>query len=128
MKKPAVTLLLFLFLITNSGIAVSLHWCGHQLASIDFFSSDMHKCPCGEKEMKPGCCEDKTLILKLKTELVKPIQFAFKTVVSEYVFIVVKHFDVLSLANYKCVATEFYSPPPLKPKIPDYILNRVFLI
>ena len=128
MKKIVATSLLFLFLITNSGLEVSLHWCGQQLASIDFFSSDMHKCPCGEKEMKPGCCEDKTLILKLKTELVKPIQFAFKTVVPEYVFIVVKHFDVLSLANYKCVATEFYYPPPFKPKVQDYIVNGVFLI
>lgn len=128
MKKTLTLSLLFLFLITNSGMAVSLHWCGHKLSSIDFFSTDKHKCGCGKKAIKPGCCKDKTITLKVKSDLAKANQFAFNNSVPKFIFSTANHFDILSLANYKCERSEFYYPPPIKPKVPDYILYGVFLI
>ena len=71
MKKVTAIFLLFLFLIANSGMVVSVHYCGGSLASIDFFSGEKHNCPCGEKPMKDNCCEDYATILKASDEVEK---------------------------------------------------------
>lgn len=71
MKKITAIFFLPLFLIANLGVAVSVHWCGGKLDSIDFFSDGKHKCKCGEKAMKLDCCKDKTVQLRASDELAK---------------------------------------------------------
>ncbi len=128
MKKVTAIFLLLLFLIANSGVAVSLHWCGGKLASIDFFADGEHHCKCGKKPMKPNCCKDKTVHLKASDELAKTNHFAFKIATPKFVFALPTQIVVLHSAQHLYAAPDFYHPPPFKPKAPIYLLDRVFLI
>ena len=77
MKKAAAISLLFLFLFTNSGIAVNVHWCRGKITSVKFFENDKYGCKCGKKAMKRGCCKDKSVILKAPLDPAKTNQFSF---------------------------------------------------
>lgn len=128
MKKVTAILLLLLFLIANSGVAVSLHWCGGKLASIDFFADGEHNCKCGKKAMKPNCCKDKTIHLNASDELAKTSHFAFKIATTKFLFAFLAPTEFVPSAKFKYVVSDFYHPPPFKPKNPIYLLDRVFLI
>lgn len=128
MKKITAILLLLIFLITNSGMAVSMHWCGGKLASIDFFSDNEHPCKCGKRAMKPDCCKDKTFQLKANNELTKTTHFAFKISVTKFLFTLANQIEVVPSGHFQYAASDFYHPPLFKPKAPIYLLDRVFLI
>ena len=120
MKKISAILLTLIFLTANSGMVLSIHWCGGKLASIDFFPDGEHKCKCGKRPMKPNCCKDKTLQLKANDELAKTTQFAFKVAVPKIDFIPIIQIEVLPSAQFLYAASDFYHPPPYKPKSPIY--------
>lgn len=128
MKKVTAILLLLLFLITNSGVAVSVHWCGGKLASIDFFEDGEHNCKCGKRPMKSNCCKDKTVHLKASDELAKPDPFAFKISTPKFVFALPIQKVVLHSAQQLFAVFYFNQSLVFKPKIPIYLLDRVFLI
>ena len=128
MKKITAILLLFIFLITNSGMAIAVHFCGKKLASIDFFSSDKHNCPCSKKAMKPGCCKDKTITLKAINDLTKVNQLALKVNTPKLVLATINQIEILTAPHFQYSSSEFYHPPPNKSKLPIHLLNRVFLI
>jgi len=128
MKKVTAIFLLFLFLIANSGMVVSVHYCGGSLASIDFFSGEKHNCPCGEKPMKDNCCEDHAAILKASDEVEKTNHYVLKTQLPQFEFSpFTKPFNEGSI-NLDYNISDFYHPPLFKPKSPIYLLDRVFLI
>ncbi len=127
MKKFKAILLLFLFVITNSGMAISIHWCGGKLSSVDFFSCSKNKCACGKKAMKPGCCKDKKVQFKVKDDLVKSNTVVFK-VSPPMLAISAQQFTIVPKVCFQYSAIDFYHPPPFKPKAPIYLLDRVFLI
>lgn len=126
MKKVTAIFLLLLFLIANSGVAVSVHWCGGKLASIDFFADGEHNCKCGKRPMKANCCKDKTVHLKANDELAKTNHFAFKFATPKFLFALPTQIVVLHSAQHLYAASDFYHPPPFKPKAPIYLLDRVF--
>jgi hypothetical protein len=128
MKKATAIFLLLLFLIANSGVAVSVHWCGGKLASIDFFADGEHNCKCGKKPMKPNCCKDKTVQLKANDELAKTSHFAFKIASPKFLFAFPTLIETVPAAQHQYLVSDFYHPPQFKPKTPIYLLDRVFLI
>ena len=128
MKKATAIVLLFLFLITNSGMAFSAHWCGGKLASIDFFSADNHPCKCGKRVMKHGCCKDKITHLKASNELNKTNKIVFNFTVFKFNCIQLNPIELLPVANFQYLAVDIYHPPPYKSKSPIYLLDKVFLI
>ncbi|MBC7383257.1 MAG: hypothetical protein H7296_09760 [Bacteroidia bacterium] len=130
MKKIVAILLLFSFFLANSGMAVSMHWCGGKITHISFFSNDSHLCSCKkkEKDMKPGCCKDKTAFFKLKSEINSPNNHSFKASVFQIIYIHFNQKETAYLSLYKFTNTFFYYPPPFKPKVPTYITNGVFII
>jgi hypothetical protein len=71
MKRITAIFFLLTFLMANTGMAVTVHYCGGKLSSINFFPLDGHYCKCGKKAMKKDCCKDKTTFLKMKDDLVK---------------------------------------------------------
>ncbi|MFM9943992.1 MAG: HYC_CC_PP family protein [Bacteroidia bacterium] len=128
MKRVTVIFLLFLFLIANSGLVVNVHYCGGSLASIDFFSNEKHKCPCGETPMKENCCAEQTAVLKVSNVIEKTDLYILKNQLPTFEFI---GFINLTIKPYLCLkyaVPDFYYPPPFKPKAPIYLLDRVFLI
>ncbi|MES2395090.1 MAG: hypothetical protein V4549_03770 [Bacteroidota bacterium] len=128
MRKATAIFLLLLFLIANSGVAISAHWCGGKLSSIDFFADREHKCKCGKKAMKPNCCKDKTLQLKANDELSKTNHFAFKISITKFLFPLARQIELVPPTQLQYVASNFYHPPPFNPKAPIYLLDRSFLI
>lgn len=127
MKKVTVIFLLLNFLLANTGMAVTMHWCGGKLTSVDYFSSG-HNCPCGKKAMKKDCCKDKTTFLKMKDDLAKTSQLTFKTPSPKFLFAFINVFELVPSAQFQYSVVSFYHPPPFKPKVPIYLLDRVFLI
>lgn len=128
LKRISAILLVVFFFISNSGMAITLHYCDGEISSINFFSTERQKCDCGEKAMKSSCCKDKTTIFKAKIDNAKINYFTFK---STHLKLIFKPFNqnVLALEtqlNY--TVSDFYLPPQFKPKVPIYLLDRVFLI
>lgn len=129
MKKIASILLLFLFLITNSGIAVNAHWCGKKLASVHLVSDSKHPCSCSKKTMKAKCCKNKTTILKTKTDVAKARHLELKSNSQNYTFTVANYYaEILPAVNFEQTASKFYHPPPTKHRVPIYLLDKVFRI
>ena len=91
-KKHIVLLLAFFLLISNSGLAFNIHYCGEKIAAISsvFSSDEVCKMPtekeekcCAKKQItKKKCCSDKEVSLKDTTE-----KFAFKSVSFDFDFI-----------------------------------------
>lgn len=128
MKKLTAILLTLLFLVSNSGMAVTMHWCSGKLTSIDFFSADKSLCKCEKPAMKSDCCKDKTTTFKAKNDMAQANYFAFKLTTPKFNFTVVNQIEVLPSANFQYYASAFYHPPSFKPKAPIYLLDRIFLI
>ena len=128
MKKIIAIFLLLLFLIANSGVAISVHWCGGKLASIDFFSDGEHSCKCGKRPMKANCCKDKTVHLQANDELATTTHFAFKIATPKFLFAFPTLIEIVPAAQNQYLVSDFYQPPQFKPKTPIYLWDRVFLI
>ena len=72
-KNLYCLLLAFSLLLSSSGIAINIHYCGEEVASIsinnDSKIADSEKNCCGEIEKKSHCCSDKILKLNQKSAL-----------------------------------------------------------
>lgn len=128
MKKFTAIFLLTVFLITNSGIAVTIHSCGGKIASIELISTNKHSCKCGKKVMKPGCCKSKTSTLNAQKDLVKVNQYIFKTVVPEFELSTFVLCVVVPTSVSASSILAFYRPPPDNPKVPRYLFNGIILV
>jgi hypothetical protein len=127
-KKVIAIFLLLLFLIANSGVTVSAHWCGGKLATIDFFADGEHNCTCGKQSMKPSCCKDKTFHLQANDELAKTSYFNFKIASPKFLFACTAPIEIATATQHQYLVSDFYHPPEFKPKTPIYLLDRIFLI
>ena len=128
MKRITAIFLLLTFLTANTGMAVTVHYCGGKLSSINFFPLDGHYCKCGKKAMKKDCCKDKTTFLKMKDDLVKTNLTAFKISTSKLILSLPKAIEFVPTAQTQLVVLSLYHPPPFKPTSPTYLLDRVLLI
>ncbi len=66
-------MLAFSLLLSSSGVAINIHYCGEEVASIslnnDSKIADSEKNCCGEIEKKSHCCSDKIVKLNQKNTL-----------------------------------------------------------
>jgi hypothetical protein len=129
MKAVKAIFFLLCFLIGNSGMVVSAHWCGGKLTHISFLV-EHDDCSCGKKvaEMKPDCCKDKVTTLKAEDDLNTTSAMIFKASVFKEIIIAASHVEIIAASFFHYSAPEFYRPPPDTPRHPVYLLNRVFLI
>lgn len=127
MKRFAAIFFLSLFLITNSGMAMAIHWCGGKLASVDFFLADKHPCPCGKKAMKSGCCQNTTTTFKACDELAKTTAFFYKASITSF-YLGEPQYFVSFISSEFLYSSYFYHLPPYKPKVPIYLIDRVILV
>jgi hypothetical protein len=128
MRIGLVFLLTFFYLLSSISSTINLHFCGGKIKSISIFSS-AKKCCCGFKKKNKGCCENKTIVLKIdskqylskisKVQSVKIISIPFISILeNESVFKVLKKIDI----------AEIYQPPPLFCSTSIFIKNRVLII
>lgn len=129
LNKIKAIFFLVSFLLANSGMVVSAHWCGGKLAGISFFSvRDL--CACAKKNvaMKRGCCEAKVTTFQSDNDLDVTGPLVYKAPSSELVAFIYLSSEAGTLSSAALSAAAFSKPPPGHPKIPRYMQNRVFRI
>ena len=116
-------------MIPTFGINVNVHYCGGEISSISFGTSDADKCACGIKKMKKNCCEDKNFSFQVNDDQIKTQGF---TIISPNSFSVQvfspKAFQFEN--NYFPLITseDYFHHPPNKVKPPLFLLHQVFRI
>lgn len=130
MKKLLSIALLFLFLITNSGMAISVHWCCGEFSSICLISDAKDSCWCKDKAAESDCCKDKktTLDANAKSDLAKATSYELKVIIPDLTIAPINHIEVLHPATVQYTDSDFYHPPPLNHTVPIYLLDKVFRI
>jgi hypothetical protein len=115
---------------TISGMSFNLHWCGGKLRSATIFKGDKHFCPCGKKPMKPGCCKDKLVLIKLRTNhnhssfIKAPVpDFSWLLAFSCYAGSEISRYLVRGKLRIRD-----YHAPPFKPRPPIYLFGKSLLI
>lgn len=119
-KKHLSILLTALLLVSNLGLAINVHYCADEIASITInVAPDSGKVVdecCGIVEEEPGCCNDKIIKAEIKSDqiIVKSLSFdpALHSVIYDWkpkVFISKNHFKQKNNSTYYCDA----NAPPL---------------
>lgn len=67
MKKFAAIFAVSLYLLSITGVAVKLHFCGEELNAVIFSGADAD-CGCEVGCEEDGCCHDKAFYLKVQTD------------------------------------------------------------
>jgi hypothetical protein len=128
-KKVSTLLLLFLFLLANSGMAVNIHWCGGKLSSVELNIDKKSKCECGKKTMKPNCCEDSSFHLKASNEYSKATyECNLKQPIVKVAFLLNFYRSITFTSVLTLQQHQFEFPPPLIPKEPLFVRIGSFLI
>jgi hypothetical protein len=129
LSKIKVILFLFSFLLANSGMVVSAHWCGGKLTSISFFSV-RNLCACAKEEvaMKPNCCKDQLATFQAGNDLDVTGSSVYKVPGLEIAAIFAPGFEIGMYPLQGSHLREYSSIPPVHPKHPRYLQNRVFRI
>ncbi len=124
-KKHFSLILAFLLLVSNSGLALNVHYCGGKIASVSSTFSKEEVCETPVKEEKPccakpdmqhkKCCSDKEVNLKNKTEkiVVKTIAFDLEAVEAVPTWLLKVYSPVTSNAPSNKIAYSFeaHAPP-----------------
>lgn len=122
LKKHISFLLAFFLLVTNSGLAFNIHYCGNEIAAVSikttFISTASEKSCCGINEAKSHCCKDKVIHIEKKSDNVILKAFAFNAysfvLIDQYksiVFSPFQNFKNHTAATYFC---EAHAPPLFK--------------
>lgn len=128
MKKAVALILAVLLLTTQSGMAVSIHWCGKKIASVQFFSAEKHLCACGKKKMKSNCCDDKTVVIKTQDIQAKSFKVVIKIEPTKFDISEPIKLEVELSPSHCLRVDDFYHPPPYKPSVPIFLQDRVLII
>jgi hypothetical protein len=130
MKKIALLLILFLYLVPAIGITVSAHFCGSRITwvSVNFEHQD-HKCACGSKKMKTDCCKDNVAFIKLDNE---QRHSSYDLNIMANVFVALAPQQGISFKGL-CLSSQHITqllclPPPDNIKHPLYVHHCTFLI
>jgi hypothetical protein len=68
MKKLIVILLLLGYGLSSFGMTLHVHYCCGRIDKIDITPVKSDKCPVDKKTTKKGCCDDRQVELKIKTD------------------------------------------------------------
>lgn len=130
MKRILSISLLLLYLCINTGLAVSIHYCGGKFSSFSAVNSKKKSCACGKKKMPKTCCKDtKTTLSTDDNQQVPKIGFvfqdftAFSALLPSQIFL--PESSHLVLDKIDAIFHAFDSSPL---KTPIYILVCSFLI
>jgi hypothetical protein len=117
-KKCTSLILVFLLLVSNTGMAFNMHYCGEKLVGITLktvFQNPEKGC-CGVAEKKSHCCKNKVVHFQKKTDTTTLKVFSFQ---STFVYLIPqtkalfftgsKNFKTTTLPSYSCCA----NAPPL---------------
>ena len=128
MKKASVIILCSFYLLVACGVNFSLHFCGGKFKGISLTQRGEAGC-CGSKKKSMGCCKEKSVVLKVKTDHQATSKVLIPDSPSKHLFaaFVVTDFKIQNpvidlFAVPECNAPPFYDSDPV------YLLNKNFRI
>lgn len=68
MKKLIVILLLICYGLSSFGMTLHVHYCCGKIDKVKLAPVKEDKCPVDKKAKKKGCCDDRQVDLKIKTD------------------------------------------------------------
>ncbi|MBI1781551.1 MAG: hypothetical protein HYR66_09305 [Sphingobacteriales bacterium] len=130
MKKFIVAILAGLYLITTSGVVVTIHYCMRQFSSAEYGATKVHfcdKCEMKESTKKKGCCHSENIVYKVDDShnFVKLSSDFSKTTIAEPVSFIQLEQPVQGVD--KTLAPQYHSPPDNR-STSVYLYNNVFRI
>jgi hypothetical protein len=130
MKKFVTVILAFVYLVTTSGVVVTLHYCMGKLSSAGLGNAKIEKCGiCGMKEdaSKEGCCHTENNFLKVDdSHNYSKVSFE----INSFIAVIPVQFTSLEQSAQgleKTIALQYHSPPD-KRYASVYLYNNVFRI
>jgi hypothetical protein len=125
MQQFITIFLTIIYLLFSTGISVSKHFCGTELASIEFYG-EAEKCACGanaeeDTEENNSCCKDETKIFKTNNDLKSSFDFDLGNNVNDNLFgnlLLVVPLNFGYKTEFIQFFTNFSSKIRLIPKIP----------
>lgn len=109
-KKHITLWLALLILVSNVGLAINVHYCDNQIASVSFNAAktiDIEEDCCGVVEKATHCCKDKVVFLQKKSD---------QAIVKSF------YYDGVDVVLPEPITTNFYNPyiPILQKDIAAY--------
>ncbi len=128
MKAFILILFSAFYLLFSIGLNVNLHYCGGKLKTVSLFSTNEKGC-CGSKMKSKGCCDNKTIILKVKDkqQLNKIAKVSLCKAIS-IPFIKIPEICFTSFYVNRIEIPENYHSPPIRYKTPLFLRNKVLII
>ena len=129
MKKILILFFSMLYLVVTTGFSINMHFCGDHLVDLTINSSTREETCCGKKEIKKGCCTEKSTTIKITDKHLIKDNFKINT---KKIYLTKQNF-ILNLQksifqfDKKTAIIQNYSPPP-PPKIPIYLKIEVLTI
>ncbi|MGN6640379.1 MAG: HYC_CC_PP family protein [Mucilaginibacter sp.] len=126
LKKPAIIMLMILYLGTVSGFVLNLHYCFNQLSSVKI-DAPVKDCTNGRETGKMKCCKDKHFEVKVKdAHQTGSFSFGGKTFAVD----LPKIFSENPVPSVQEVLIDkaSYRGPPVAHAIPIFLQNRNFRI
>jgi hypothetical protein len=127
MKKSSIILLTLCYFIVATGFAINIHYCGGKLKEISLTQSE--DCCCGSKKKAKGCCEEKTVICKIKDNQKTTGKTVLPTISKREIVALYVLTNFLTHPSGDALAITPDEPPPPNPySDPVFLLNRNFRI
>lgn len=126
-KITSLFLAFFLF-VSNIGLAMNVHYCGDEIASISINSlsnfNDVEESCCGIVERPSHCCKDKVVLLEKKTDHATVFTAQLDSA-NVFIYKEWQHIVFTSVTYYECNSGSEYSSqsnaPPLFKLYSQYI-------
>ncbi len=118
-KKQICLFIAFVLLVSNTGVAINVHYCADEIASISIFSNsnanEIEKNCCGIVEEFSNCCENKIIKSEKKSDQIfekhysfEILSFVLPSVLSLFEQQIATSFQKLQAPKYTCNAN---APP-----------------
>lgn len=128
MKKLIVILVLMAYGFSSFGMTLHVHFCCGKLDAVKLVPVNDDRCPVDHKEKKQGCCDDKQVELKIKTDYKNESSTSLKLKVPDAAF---THSDYSpELKAFSGVPHSYNKPisPPRDSLLPLYKTNCIYRI
>ncbi|MCW3126427.1 MAG: hypothetical protein JWO03_2085 [Bacteroidetes bacterium] len=113
MRKVVAILLLMLYIISSSGVAIKAHYCCGKLQSLNLVLNSSE-----EKDCKKGCCSDRLAFYKIddtqSASTVITFSPSFDKIFYQVSYIVKTCFDPYPTSCVSGLVCEAFAPPPKK--------------
>ncbi len=117
MKKAAIILFSFFYLLISAGLAINLHYCQGELESVQLFA-EHETCCCGDSSDSDGCCQDHSQLLKYENEQIATAAFEFELAIPAFNLPtpLIQNIEISNLLTREINPTDkSHAPPPVKP-------------